>query len=77
MKRIALILTAFLLVLSTAAQEVGDPQFVPMVKMGKTLGPDGDTIQYMEMQNVYVYPEPTFKNKRQQQAYIKLVRNVK
>ena len=77
MKRIALILTAFLLALSTAAQEVGDPQFVPMVKMGKTLGPDGDTIQYMEMQNVYVYPEPTFKNKRQQQAYIKLVRNVK
>ncbi len=77
MKRIALILTAFLLVLSAAAQEVGDPQFVPMVKMGKTLGPDGDTIQYMEMQNVYVYPEPTFKNKRQQQAYIKLVRNVK
>ncbi len=77
MKRIALILTVFLLVLSTAAQEVGDPQFVPMVKMGKTLGPDGDTIQYMEMQNVYVYPEPTFKNKRQQQAYIKLVRNVK
>ena len=77
MKRIALILTAFLLVLSTAAQEVGDPQFVPMVKMGKTLGPDGDTIQYMEMQNVYVYPEPTFKNKRQQQAYMRLVRNVK
>jgi len=58
------------------AQEVGDPEFVPMVKVGKTLV-DGDTIQYLEMQNVYVYPEPTFKNKRQQRAYTRLVRNVK
>ena len=58
------------------SQEVDDPEFVPMVKVGKTLV-DGDTIQYMEMQNVYVYPEPTFKNKRQQQAYTRLVRNVK
>ena len=57
-----------------AAQD--DPEFVPMVKVSKTLV-DGDTIQYMEMQNVYVYPEPTFKNKRQQQAYTRLVRNVK
>jgi hypothetical protein len=31
----------------------------------------------MEMSNVYVYPEPTFKNKRQQQAYTLLVKNVK
>ena len=38
---------------------------------------DGDTIQYMEMQNVYVYPEPTFENKRQQQAYTRLIKNVK
>ena len=46
------------------AQDIDDPEFVPMVKVSKTLV-DGDTIQYMEMQNVYVYPEPTFKNKRQ------------
>ena len=31
----------------------------------------------MERQNVYVYPEPTFKNKRQQKASTRLVRNVK
>ena len=61
---------------SVMAQDVSDPEFVPMVKVGKTLV-DGDTIQYMEMQNVYVYPEPTFKNKRQQKAYTRLVRNVK
>lgn len=71
---IAVLLTMGLSVVS--AQDVGDPEFVPMVKVGKTLV-DGDTIQYMEMQNVYVYPEPTFKNKRQQQAYTRLVRNVK
>jgi len=56
--------------------DVGDPTFVPMVKVSKTLV-DGDSIQYMEMSNVYVYPEPTFKNKRQQQAYQRLVKNVK
>ena len=62
--------------LGASAQDIGDPSFVPMVKLGKTVV-EGDTIQYMEMQNVYVYPEPTFKNKRQQQAYTRLVRNVK
>ena len=31
----------------------------------------------MEMSNVYVYPELTFKSKRQQQAYTRLVKNVK
>ena len=66
----------FLFPLSSSAQEVGDPEFVPMVKVSKTVV-DGDTLQYMEMQNVYVYPEPSFKNKRQQQAYNRLVRNVK
>lgn len=55
---------------------IGDPTFVPTVKIGKTLV-DGDSIQYMELSQVYVYPEPTFKSKRQQQAYMRLVRNVK
>lgn len=70
------LLTSYLLPLTSTAQELGDPEFVPMVKVSKTVV-DGDTIQYMELQNVYVYPEPTFKNKRQQQAYTRLVRNVK
>ena len=55
---------------------MGDPTFVPTVKVGKALV-DGDSIQYMELSNVYVYPEPTFKNKRQQQSYMRLVKNVK
>ncbi len=62
--------------MASAQDEVGDPAFVPTVKVGKTLV-DGDSIQYMEMSNVYVYPELTFKNKRQQQSYMRLVKNVK
>jgi hypothetical protein len=70
-----LILSLFALP-AIAQDDVGDPTFVPTVKVGKVLV-DGDSIQYMELSNVYVYPEPTFKNKRQQQAYMRLVRNVK
>ena len=57
-------------------EDGGEPTFVPTVKVGKTLV-DGDSMQYMEMSPVYVYPEPTFKSKRQQQAYMRLVKNVK
>lgn len=77
MKRMLLMLAGFAASVPLAAQtETGDPTFVPSVKVGKTLV-DGDSIQYMEMSTVYVYPEPTFKSKRQQQAYTKLVKNVK
>lgn len=48
----------------------------PTVKVGKVLV-DGDSIQYLELSKVYVYPEPTFKTKKQQQAYMRLVKNVK
>jgi hypothetical protein len=73
-----MLLLALLMVASAvlAQDDVGDPTFVPTVKVGKTLV-DGDSIQYMELSQVYVYPEPTFKNKRQQQSYMRLVRNVK
>jgi len=52
------------------------PTFVPTVKVGKVLE-NGDSIQYMEMNNVYVYPPITFSSKKQQQAYTRLVKNVK
>lgn len=77
MKRVLLLLAVLAVWQVVPAQtEQDDPTFVPNVKVGKTLV-DGDTIQYMEMSNVYVYPEPTFKSRRQQQAYLRLVRNVK
>ena len=75
-------LTLFLLLCCAAdvlAQEdvsAGDPTFVPTVKVGKVLD-RGDSIQYMEMSNVYVYPGLEFKNKRQQESYMRLVKNVK
>ena len=78
MRRLAL----FLLLCCAAdvlAQEdvsAGDPTFVPTVKVGKVLD-RGDSIQYMEMSNVYVYPGLEFKNKRQQESYMRLVKNVK
>ena len=56
--------------------EMDSPTFVPTVKVGKVLH-EGDSIQYMEMNNVYVYPQLTFKNKKQAQAYQRLVFNVK
>ena len=75
-KRIMILLTGLVVWLSATAQDFGDPTFEPTVKVGKTLV-DGDSIQYMELSNVYVYPELTFKSKRQQQAYTRLVKNVK
>ena len=56
--------------------DMDNPTFVPMVKVGKVLD-GGDSIQYVEMNNVYVYPQPVFKDEKQQQAYNRLVRNVK
>ena len=77
MRRGLFFLCLLLTTLSVAAQDdLGDPTFVPMVKVSKTLV-DGDSIQYMELSNVYVYPDLTFKSKRQQQSYMRLVKNVK
>lgn len=58
------------------AVDMDSPTFVPLVKVTKVLA-DGDSIQYLEFNNVYVYPEPTFKNERQRQAFNRLVYNVK
>ena len=52
--------------------EMDSPTFVPTVKVGKVLH-EGDSIQYMEMNNVYVYPQLTFKNKKQANSYMRLV----
>ena len=59
-----------------ALAEMDSPTFVPTVKVGKVLH-EGDSIQYMEMNNVYVYPQLTFKNKKQAKSYMRLVTNVK
>ena len=56
--------------------DMDSPTFVPMLKTGKVLL-DGDSVQYLEFNKVYVYPEPTFKNAKQREAYNRLVFNVK
>ena len=56
--------------------DMDSPTFVPTVKVGKVLE-GGDSIQYMEMNNVYVFPPVTFTSKKQQGAYMRLVKNVK
>lgn len=52
------------------------PVFVPMVKVGKALV-DNDSIQYVELNTLYVYPKLTFKDEMQRQAYNRLVANIK
>jgi len=78
-----LALGLWLLTLGATAQEkkqkevdMDSPTFVPTVKVGKVFE-DGDSIQYMEMNNVYVFPPVTFSSKKQQNAYMRLVKNVK
>lgn len=82
-KRKILLLLAVVTVLQGMAQtkradelDMDSPTFVPTVKVGKVLE-GGDSIQYMEMNNVYVFPPVTFASKRQQNAYMRLVKNVK
>lgn len=65
-----------LMAVGTLAQDRDSTAFTPMVKVGKVLY-EGDSILYMEMSNVYVYPPPSFKSKRQASNYTRLVRNVK
>lgn len=73
MKRIAL---SFAVLWPFFANAQSEPSFVPSVKVSKVLV-GGDSLQYMELSNVYVFPEREFKNERQAAAYMRLVKNVK
>lgn len=88
-QRISLLLIALVYVLTMSAQsglsvsgdvDNGDgtdlPAFVPMVKVGKALY-DGDSIQYVELNALSVYPQLVFKSERQRQEYNRLVANIK
>ena len=56
--------------------DMDDPTFVPMVKVGK-VKQGQDSIQYVELNNIWVYPQPNFSDASQRQAYNRLVYNVK
>lgn len=56
--------------------DLDGPTFVPMVRVGKVLQ-GRDSIQYVELNNIYIYPKPVFKNEKQRMAYNRLVYNIK
>ena len=80
MRRVLTIIMLTTGAITTMAQQEettdAGPTFVPTVKVSKVVV-DGDSIPYMEMSNVYVYPQMTFSSKRQQTSYMRLVKNVK
>ena len=56
--------------------DMDNPTFVPMVKIGK-VKQGRYSIQYVELNNIWVYPQPEFKNARQRAAYNRLIYNIK
>ncbi len=56
--------------------DMESPTFVPMVKVGRVMHA-GDSIQYVELNNVYVYPPQVFKSEKARRRYTRLVYNVK
>jgi hypothetical protein len=52
------------------------PTFVPMVRVGKVLE-NGDSIKYVEMNNIYVYGSMNQMTEKQRKAFNRLVNNVK
>lgn len=52
------------------------PTMVPMVRVGRVLL-DSDSVQYLELNNIYVYPPVELKNAKEKKRYDKLVRDVK
>lgn len=61
---------------SKSNADQSSPTFVPMVKVSKALV-DGDSIQYVELNALYIYPKQTFADPRQRMAYNCLVANIK
>lgn len=56
--------------------DMDNPTFEPMLRVGKVLN-GKDSIQYVELNKVWVYPPPMFTDARQREAYNRLVYNVK
>ena len=56
--------------------DMDNPTFVPMVKVSK-VARGGDSLQYVELGDIYVSPEMEFKSEKQRQAFNRLVHNVK
>jgi len=69
----------FLLIIVTEikAQVIPQKNVVPEGHQRAYIDENNDTIPLVRLRTVYVYPEVKFKNKKEQQQYTKLVRDVK
>lgn len=56
--------------------DADNPTFVPNVKPSKRFF-EGDSVLFMQMGNVYVYPVMELKSEKQRKAFNRLVNNVK
>ncbi len=56
--------------------DMDSPTFEPMVRVGKVLQ-EGDSIQYVELNNLWIYPQPVFKDAAEKARYNRLVYNIK
>lgn len=56
--------------------DMNNPTFIPMLKVGKCLQ-NKDTIPYVELSSIFVYPRLVFRNPDEQMRYNRLVYNVK
>lgn len=56
--------------------DMNHPTFVPEMELKKTVV-DGDSMLFMQMNNVYVYPVMDLKSEKQRRAFNRLVNNVK
>ena len=65
-----------LLTFWTGNMKAQNTTFIPTMKVGKVLL-DNDSVQYVEMNNVYCYPPKVFKDKKERIRYNRMVRNVK
>ena len=65
-----------LLTFWTGNMKAQNTTFIPTIKVGKVLL-DNDSVQYVEMNNVYCYPPKVFKDKKERIRYNRMVRNVK
>jgi hypothetical protein len=56
--------------------DMDNPTFVPMIKVSK-VERGGDSLQYVELGDIYVSPQMEFKSEKQRKAFNRLVHNVK
>nr|WP_233582364.1 DUF4294 domain-containing protein [Prevotella sp. OH937_COT-195] len=57
--------------------DMNEPTMEPRVKVTRVLDKQGDSIQCVQLNRIYVYPAIAFKDEKQQQQYNQLVKNVK